>query len=252
MNQPSRSGVCELVGCGAGTRTRGLLVMSQSSCRCSTPRKSQRLIIIRTSTYKCNSCQRSTGEHKRVRVRSGGPKQTVREPPSHPSCAGDSQVGGSTPKLTGEVLGPISSATRPRHAWSSAGWSASRRTSRLVTALRAGRRHHRLPPDDARHRSPIGPNASADGDDDAGYSQEERASGDANFALFHLAAALAAEQQFVARLGGLWLLSSAQAEAAARDALQLVRQTGPMNELDHSWLRGLVSSTNGKIHEFLR
>ena len=93
--------------------------------------------------------------------------------------------------------------------------------------------------------------AGTGGHDDAGYSQEAQAAGYSDFGLFHLASALAAEQKFVTRFGGLWLLSSAQAEVEARNALYLVRQRGPMNERDHSWLRELIEQTHGEVHSFL-
>lgn len=64
-----------------------------------------------------------------------------------------------------------------------------------------------------------------EGSDDPGYSQEQQAAGYGTFAVYRLACVLAAQQFFVTRYGGLWLLSSLEAEVDARDALaDLTRQ----------------------------
>lgn len=90
-----------------------------------------------------------------------------------------------------------------------------------------------------------------DGPEDPGYSQEEQAAGYGTFALYRLACVLAAEEQFTARYGGLWLLSTPNAEADARDALADAKRHLPTNERDHSLLRALLDSAGGEMHPFL-
>lgn len=90
-----------------------------------------------------------------------------------------------------------------------------------------------------------------DGPDDPGYSQELQAAGYGSFALYRLASVLAAEQQFVARYGGLWLLSTPAAEVDARDALGDVTDELPTNERDHSVLRSMLHEAQGEMHSFL-
>lgn len=90
-----------------------------------------------------------------------------------------------------------------------------------------------------------------DESDGSVYTQEKQAHGYGAFALYRYASVLAAEQTFTARYGGLWLLSSAEAEAEARDALHAVVMGGPMNERDHSWLRLLHADTAGECHAFM-
>jgi hypothetical protein len=48
------------------------------------------------------------------------------------------------------------------------------------------------------------------------------------------------------------LLSSSQAEAAARDALYASTRFVPTNERDHSWLRAGLESVRGELDPFLR
>jgi hypothetical protein len=83
------------------------------------------------------------------------------------------------------------------------------------------------------------------------YTQENQAAGYGAFALFHFACVLVAEQAFLARYGGLWLLSSPQAEVETRDALHAVTLTSPMNERDRSFLRTAHHQAGGEMHEFL-
>ena len=91
----------------------------------------------------------------------------------------------------------------------------------------------------------------AEGEDDPAYSQEDQAGGYASFALFHFAGVMAALQAFVARYGGLWLLSSAQAEAHTRDALYAVASATTMNERDRSWLRTAIDEAGGEMDGFM-
>jgi hypothetical protein len=88
------------------------------------------------------------------------------------------------------------------------------------------------------------------GDDDSSenqYSQELQAAGHATFALYHYAAARAAEREFVIRFGGLWLLSSPAAEVEARDALALSTARLAMNERElHPFLESLQRSSIGR------
>lgn len=83
------------------------------------------------------------------------------------------------------------------------------------------------------------------------YTQERQAAGFANFGLFHLAGIVSATEYFKARFGGLWLLSTPQAEVEARDALFAVTAVTDMNERDQSWLHTTFEVTNGEMHPFL-
>jgi hypothetical protein len=82
------------------------------------------------------------------------------------------------------------------------------------------------------------------------YTQEDQAAGYGAFALYHFACVLAAEQAFLARHGGLWVLSSPQAEVEARDSLRAAALTNPMNERDRSWLRNAHEESGGEMHKF--
>lgn len=101
----------------------------------------------------------------------------------------------------------------------------------------------------------VNPNRQWDNQDREGggeaYSQEHQAGGYGTFALYHLACVLTAEQQFLARYGGLWLLSSPAAESEARDALHEVSVPTAMNERDRSWLRTALNEAGGETHGFL-
>lgn len=93
------------------------------------------------------------------------------------------------------------------------------------------------------------PDPAVDGD--SAYSQEMQAAGSATFALLHHAHALAAEKQFISRFGGLWLLSSAESEAEARDTLAASKTWLPTNERDESWLRTALEESGGEINGVL-
>jgi hypothetical protein len=83
------------------------------------------------------------------------------------------------------------------------------------------------------------------------YTKEVQADGYGAFALFNLACALGAERHFIARYGGLWLLSSPEAEAQTRDALHAITLATSMNERDRSWLRTVMQDADGELHGFL-
>jgi hypothetical protein len=93
--------------------------------------------------------------------------------------------------------------------------------------------------------------AGTEGPEDPGYSQELQAAGYGTDALFRLTCVTAEEDRFVARYGGLWLLSTADAEVEARDALAAVTRRVPTNERDHSWLRSAIGEAGDEIHLFL-
>jgi hypothetical protein len=90
-----------------------------------------------------------------------------------------------------------------------------------------------------------------DGPDDPGYSQEMQAAGYGTDAFYRLACVSAEEKRFVAEAGGLWLLSSPEAEVAVRDALRDVTRYQPLNERDLSWLRAALDDASGELHPFL-
>ena len=89
------------------------------------------------------------------------------------------------------------------------------------------------------------------GADDPGYSQEFQAAGYGTNALYRLACVTAEEKRFIAAYGGLWLLSSPEAEVEARDALAAVTRWVPTNERDHSWLRIAINDAAVEMHTFL-
>ena len=93
-----------------------------------------------------------------------------------------------------------------------------------------------------------------DGDDDPGYSQEAQAEGYAQDALFHYTSFEWGLKQFVTRYGGLWLFSSAEAEAAAAAAVYRISwHVSAYNERDQSLLRSVLSDTRSQeLHDFLR
>lgn len=91
-----------------------------------------------------------------------------------------------------------------------------------------------------------------EGSDDQGYSQEEQAEGYVTFALYHYAHFSWELRQFVTSFGGQWLLSDADAEQAATDAIYRISWHTPWNERDESFLRMLVAESPGQeMHGFL-
>lgn len=86
------------------------------------------------------------------------------------------------------------------------------------------------------------------------YTQEDQAGGYARFALYHFAGFEWELRQFMARFGGLWLLSTPEAELTAQEAVYRVSwHVTPFNERDHSWLRTALNDTRGQeLHGFLQ
>lgn len=83
------------------------------------------------------------------------------------------------------------------------------------------------------------------------YTFETQADGYALSALYRLASVTSAEQRFIIRYGGMWLLSSFEAEVDARDALYTLTRHLPTNERDHSWLRVTLTNVGDELHPFL-
>lgn len=96
--------------------------------------------------------------------------------------------------------------------------------------------------------------AGTNGPDDRGYTQEEQAEGYARFALFRYAWFEWELRQFMIRHGGLWLLSSSEAETEVADCVYRVSwHVTPFNERDQSWLRSTIGETKGlEMDHFLR
>lgn len=89
-----------------------------------------------------------------------------------------------------------------------------------------------------------------DGADDTGYTQERQAEGYATYALWHFTCYLVGVQQFIARYGGMWLLSDAKAEQDLEQTIYKIAWHSPLNERDESYLRGLHEQSNGELHQF--
>ena len=89
--------------------------------------------------------------------------------------------------------------------------------------------------------------------DDPGYSKDEQADGYASFALYHYARFEWQLRQFETLYGGQWLLSDAEAEQAASDAVYRIYWHTPWNERDQSYLRTLIAETpEQELHGFLQ
>lgn len=76
-----------------------------------------------------------------------------------------------------------------------------------------------------------------DPDSEEPYDQEGQALGYGRFALYAYASYQLELRKFMTRHGGLWLLSDAETEQQAADALYRIGWHNPMNEDDDSWLR---------------
>jgi hypothetical protein len=100
-------------------------------------------------------------------------------------------------------------------------------------------------------RRPYDREPGTNGPDDPGYTQEGEALHYGTYALFHLAVTNLARHRWVTKFGGLWLLSSPQAEVEVRDALDAIRANVPMDERDDSWLATVLDEANGQLHPFL-
>ena len=106
-----------------------------------------------------------------------------------------------------------------------------------------------LEPDRPYDREP-----GTNGPEDLGYTQEFQAEGYARFALFGYSSFEWEQRQFMTRYGGLWLLSSHEAETTAEDSLYRIWwHINPLNERDQSWLRGAIQDSRGQeMHGFLQ
>jgi len=93
--------------------------------------------------------------------------------------------------------------------------------------------------------------SGTNGPDDPGYSQEIQAAGCGTAALFYYVAMQRAVQHWMIRYGGLWLLSSPEAEVAARNAIASISLASEMNDRDDSWLRLTLEAADGELHRFL-
>lgn len=92
-----------------------------------------------------------------------------------------------------------------------------------------------------------------EGPDDPGYSKEEQAEGYATFALYQYAHFEWELRQFRTLYGGQWLLSDADTEQAAADAVYRIWWNTPWNERDESYLRSLVAETpEQEMHAFIQ
>ena len=76
-----------------------------------------------------------------------------------------------------------------------------------------------------------------DPDSDEPYDREDQARGYGRAALYAYAKYHLELRKFMTRHGGLWLLSDAEAEQQASDAIYRIGWHNPMNEDDDSWLR---------------
>lgn len=85
------------------------------------------------------------------------------------------------------------------------------------------------------------------GPEDPGETQEGQAEGYGRFALYRFARFLWELQQFMNRYGGMWLLSSAEAEREVIDTVYRIHwHATPFNERDESWLRNAVQDSRGR------
>ena len=91
-----------------------------------------------------------------------------------------------------------------------------------------------------------------DSPDDPGYSTQEQAEGYASFALYHYAHFEWQLRQFETLHGGQWLLSDADTEQAASNAVYRIFWHSPWNERDQSYLRTLIAQSDRELHGFLQ
>ncbi|MEU4413917.1 hypothetical protein [Nocardia salmonicida] len=75
------------------------------------------------------------------------------------------------------------------------------------------------------------------------FDPVKEAQGYARSALHWYAKFLLEERRFVAKHGGLWLLSDAQVESSVRDAVYRVGWHNPINEENDSWLRRTLATS---------
>lgn len=123
-------------------------------------------------------------------------------------------------------------------------WSAISGLGADLTAYRATL----LEPDEVWDRK-----FGTDAPDDSGYSKDEQAEGYGSFALYHYANFGWQLRQFETLFGGQWLLSDADAEQAAADAVYRIFWHSPWNERDQSYLRALIAQApDRELHGFLQ
>lgn len=80
-----------------------------------------------------------------------------------------------------------------------------------------------------------------------GYTQELQAEGYARFALYRWAWFQWQLRQFMLQRGGMWLLSTGEAETKAADLVYAISwHVTVYNERDQSWLRNAVSQSRGQ------
>lgn len=83
-----------------------------------------------------------------------------------------------------------------------------------------------------------------------GYTQELQAEGYASHALYFLTEYLIELRRFRTRFGGLWLLSSKQADSDISDASYLVHYRAPFSERDESFLMKKYQEAEGILDDF--
>jgi hypothetical protein len=81
------------------------------------------------------------------------------------------------------------------------------------------------------------------------FDPEDQASGYARFALHAYAWYQLELKKFMTRHGGLWLLSDADAEVQASDAIYRIGWHNPLNEEDDSWLRRQLADSRHEEQE---
>jgi hypothetical protein len=82
------------------------------------------------------------------------------------------------------------------------------------------------------------------------YSQEYQAEGYIRFALYRFATFLSEMHRFQVKRGGFWMLSDAETETKASDAIYRIGWFTPNNERDDSWLRVSMQQSQGELHTF--
>ncbi len=83
-----------------------------------------------------------------------------------------------------------------------------------------------------------------------GYTQERQAQGYGSEALFWLTEYLVELRRFRTRFGGLWLLSSKQADSDIADAAYLIHYRAPFGERDESFLRKVFDGILDRFRMF--
>lgn len=84
------------------------------------------------------------------------------------------------------------------------------------------------------------------------YDPEDQADGYARFALYAYAHFQLERRRFMVRHGGLWLLSDAEVEQRAADAVYRIGWQNPFNEEDDSWLRRALGDSRHEEQEHFK